>query len=344
MKPPVVVRVAAWQRLVAWLGACSALGLAGAGAWADPGATAKASPATLTLAVAQTPHYAAVLLAEREGYFAVEGLDLKTVPCVNGFQCMQMLRSGRVQAATVADTPIAFAAHAGQPFDIVATLERSSAESKLIGRVDRGVRSAADLKGRRVGFLPGTVSHYYLDTFLLLSDVDAALVQRVPLEYTDMAARLVSGDIDAASMNQPNAARALAALGPRAVVLPMARVYTLAAHLISLPADQGVSDDTLQRVLRALLRGQRLLDQQPAASRSWLAQRMKLDPEVARASFDDMSFHIDLDPSLITTLERQSRWAQREGLVPAGPLPDYLARVRAAPLRAVSPRAVRLIQ
>lgn len=307
-------------------------------------AAVAAPAATLTLAVAQTPHYAAVLLAEREGYFAAEGLDVKTMPCINGFQCMQLLRDGLAQAATVADTPIAFAAHTGQRFDIVATLERSSSESKLIGRVDRGVRSAADLKGRRVGFLRGTVSHYYLDTFLLLSDVDAALVQRVPLSYTDVAGALVRGEIDAASLNQPNAARALAALGPQAVVLPMARVYTLAAHLISLPADQGVSDETLRRLLRALLRGQQLLDQQPAASRAWLAQRMKLDPEVARASFDDMSFRIELDQSLIATLERQSRWAQREGLVPAGPVPDYLARVRSGPLRSIAPRAVSLVE
>ena len=39
-------------------------------------AAVAAPAATLTLAVAQTPHYAAVLLAEREGYFAAEGLDV----------------------------------------------------------------------------------------------------------------------------------------------------------------------------------------------------------------------------------------------------------------------------
>ncbi|WP_439535653.1 ABC transporter substrate-binding protein [Methyloversatilis sp.] len=338
MRPPVISRFAACRRAWAWawLGACVALGLAGAGA------TGAATAAPLTLAVAQTPQYAALLLAEREGYYAAEGLDVKTVTCINGFQCMQLLRAGSVQAATVADTPIVFAAHAGLRFDIIATLERSSAESKLIGRADRGVRSAADLKGRRVGFLRGTVSHYYLDTFLLLSGVDAALVQRVPLEYTDVVGALVRGEIDAVSLNQPNAARALAALGPQAVVLPMARVYTLAAHLISLPADQGVSDDTLQRLLRAVLRGQQLLEQQPSASRAWLAQRLKLEPAVARAAFDDMNFRIDLDQSLLATLESQSRWAQREGLVPAGPLPDYLARVRAGPLQSVAPRAVNL--
>lgn len=303
-----------------------------------------ASAATLTLGVVELPHAATLLIAAHEGYYAAEGLEVKILPCVSGKRCMELLRDGSAQVITSAGPPIVLAAHAGMAFDIVATFERSDAEGRIVARADRGIRTAADLKGRRLGYLVGSGAHYYADTFLLVGGVDPASVQRVALDPADPTGPLIRGEIDAAAYYQPHAAIALDALGAGAAVLPMARVYTSALHLVSLPAARGVDDATLRALLRAVQRGERLWAADPARWQAWLARRLKLDPRLLRSSVADMKFGLELGQMLVTTLEAQSRWAQREGLVPAGPMPDYLARIRPAPLHSVAPRAVSLVR
>ena len=299
--------------------------------------------APLTLAIAETPAFAPALLAEAEGYYAAEGLDLKIVPCVNGRRCLKHLTDGEAQVATVADTPIVMASHAGARFDIVATFV-SAYENRLIARADRGIRAAADLKGKRIGFVRGTTGQYYTDSFLIFNDIDPADVTLVPLEATDAVERLARGDVDAAGLYQPHGHLASQRLGRNAVVLPGARLTTVTINLVSQPADAGVRDDDLVKILRALKRACAFMAAEPARARALLATRLKLDPAVLDAIWSDYDYRVALEQSLIANLEAESRWALREGLVPRGPMPDYLRMFRPAPLRAVDRRAVSIVK
>ena len=59
------------------------------GMWvALQGAAWPARAATLTVALSNLPYYAPVWIADAEGYFAAEGLDLRLLHCVNGRRCL----------------------------------------------------------------------------------------------------------------------------------------------------------------------------------------------------------------------------------------------------------------
>lgn len=307
------------------------------------GVCVASSAASLTLAVADTPPFAPALLADAEGYFAAEGLDLKIIHCVNGRRCLQHLTDGEVQIATVADTPIVMASHAGARFDIVATFA-SGQENRLIARADRGIRSAADLKGKRIGFVKGTSGQYYTDSFLIFNDIDPGDVTLVPLEAADAVERLVRGEVDAAGLYQPHGYLASQRLGRNAVVLPGVRLSTVTFNLVSQPAAAGVHDEDLVKVLRALRRACAFIEAQPERARALLAARLKLEPALIAAVWSDYEFRVTLEQSLIAHLEAESRWALREGLVPRGPLPDYLPMFRPAALRQVDRRAVSIVK
>lgn len=307
-------------------------------------AAATTQAAALTLGIVDLPNNAPVLIAEREGFFAAEGLDLKFIHCVNGRRCVQHLVDGQAQMVMTAETALVLAAAAGHRFDVVATVARSSTGIRLIARSDRGVRAAADLTGRRLGFLPATNAHYYADTFLLLHGVDPAGVQSVRIDNADPTGPLLRGEIDAAAYYQPHASIVLSALGGKAVVLPLPRVYTVTMNLISQPAERGVSDDDLRRVLRAMQRGQRLLAAEPQRMKTWLSGYLRLEPKLLDVMLDEQRFGFSLDEPLVQTLEAQARWAIRSKLVPGQVVPDFLSMIREAPLSAVQPRAVKVVK
>lgn len=307
------------------------------------GACLAAPAAPLTLAIADLPAFAPALLAEAEGYYEAEGLQLKILHCVNGRRCLQHLTDGEAQVATVADTPIVMASHAGARFDIVATFA-TAYENRLIARADRGIRTPADLKGKRIGFVRGTTSQYYTDSLLIFYAIDPADVTLVPLDAADAVERLVRGDVDAAGLYQPLGYLASQRLGRNAVVLPAARLNTVTFNLVSRSAAAGVRDEELVKLLRALKRACEFIAAQPVRARAVLAARLKLEPALIDAIWSDFEFRVALEQSLIANLEAESRWALREGLVPRGPLPDYLPMFRPAALRLVDRRAVSIVK
>jgi ABC-type nitrate/sulfonate/bicarbonate transport system substrate-binding protein len=301
--------------------------------------------APLTLAIGELPHYATLLLAERLSYFAEAGLEVKVIPCVNGKRCLQHLLDGEAQVAGVADVPIVMAAHTGRGFDIVATLATSTQESRFIARRDRGIRGPADLTGRRIGFVRGTTAHFYADAFLRFHGIDPASVTLVALDPARAPAQLASGEVDAAALYQPHAAQAQLALGERALLLPAPRLlYTAAVSLISQSAAQGVDDERLRRLLQALQRAGQFMQAEPARARALLASRLKLDATLVAAIVDSFDYRLQLSQTLIGTLEAESRWAVREGLVTDRTVPDFLDHVRPGPLSSLDRRAVSIIR
>jgi ABC-type nitrate/sulfonate/bicarbonate transport system substrate-binding protein len=323
-RPGWVVRQALRLLLAGWLGALAS------------GVTA----APLTLAIGDLPQFTLLLVAEQQGYFEKEGLDLRITHCVNGRACLKLLTDGKVQVAAAVETPIVLALHGGARFDIVATVATSTKGDRFVVRRDRGIRSAADLVGRRIGFVKDTGGHFFTSAFLYFHGIDPAAVTLVPLDPADPSGALVRGEVDAAGFYQPHAYIALKALGDKAQLLPSAGLHTATVNLVARRGEDTVSDADLLRLLRALRRAQQHVEAQPMAAKRSLARALKLEGAVFDAVFDDFDYRLALDQSLLGSLEAQSRWAMREGLVRKGPLPDFLEHVRSGPLKALEPRAV----
>lgn len=299
---------------------------------------------TLTLAVADIPYSAPVLIAEAEGYFAAEGLALQVKHYPVGRICLERLLAGEAHFATVADTPITLAGFTRRDFGILATTTISGRENQIVVRTDRGIRRPADLQGKRLGVIPGTSGHYFADTFLLFHGVKLDKVTEHHLDAKDPVGALARGEVDAASLFGISVTDALHRLGPQGRVLPGPAFFSVTFNIVSRPASQGVSDDDAMKLLRAVQRATVLLQREPERARAIVAKALKVSVEDLAKTWDSFDFRLQLSQSLITTLEAEARWALRRRLVPAGEVPDYLDLVRPEPLKKLDARAVNLIK
>ncbi len=300
-----------------------------------------ACAAPLAIAISDLPAFSPALVADEAGFFAAEGLDVRVIACVNGRRCLQHLTDGEAALATVADTPMVMAAHAGKSFSIVATMATSRGGNRIIARGDRAIRSAADLKGKRLGFIRGTSAHFFTDNFLTFSGLKPQDLTLVALDPVRAPEQLAAGEVDVAGLYNPHGPRALELLGDKSVQLHVPPLYTVTMNLV---AQVGLDDGDLRKVLRALERALVLMRQQPHAARTMLSARLRIEPSELKTMWSDYEFRLVLDQALITTLESESRWAMREGLVVNKAMPNYLDMVRDAPLRSIDRRAVTVIK
>ncbi len=298
----------------------------------------------LTLALSDHPLFSTALIADAEGYFKAEGLDLKIIRCVNGQRCLKHLTDGEAQYAVVSDTPIVQASLSGAKFEVLATLGTTSRHNRLLARADHGIKGVADLKGKRIGVIIGTTGHYFTDTLLQFYGLVPAQYTFVGLEAADQTSQLIRGEIDAIGVNSPSAYKALETLGSKAVLMQDPKIVTFTTNLVGVTIAAGGRDEDAIKLLRALKRAHQLIISKPERARTIVAARLKLDPAAIAGIWKDLDFEISLAQPLITTLEAQARWALRNNLVAGGKMPDYLDYVRIGPLKTVDRRAVTLIK
>ena len=136
----------------------------------------------LTLAFQATPYSGLIAIADEKGFFKENGLDVTLKRFPSGLECLNVLRSGEAQLATVADIAFAGKIEEDRSLRIVASIGLTVG-NLIVARKDRHIIQPADLQGKKVGYSPNTTSDYFLHAFLLanhLLPADITLVSIAP--------------------------------------------------------------------------------------------------------------------------------------------------------------------
>jgi len=285
-----------------------------------------------------------IYVAQARGLFRDEGLDLALRPCASGRECYKWLADGQVEVATAAELVVATGAASRHDLAIVATISASSYQIKLVARRSARIEQAPQVRGKRVGTVPGSSAQYFLDNWLVFNDIRPEAVHVVGLAPDQLVPALEARDVDAIAIWEPLAAQAAQALGGDAVTFASPRVYTQHFNLVSARTTIARREADVERLLRALVRAQRLIRDDPAAARALLAERLHVTPAIAAAVMEGQDYRVRLDQSLVTTMQGQARWAARAGGNGALAGVDVLRSIAPAPLRSVDASAVGIVQ
>lgn len=300
--------------------------------------------ADVSIAVATIPASLPVFVADSQGFFAAEGINAALKECFPGRKCLAMLLDGQVGLATVADTPIVFASFMRADFVVLATLTTLTEDTRIIGSRQRGVLQAHDLIGKRIGVIKGTSGEYYLSTFLLFNGIVPDQVTQVDLGARDAVTVFQSHEVDALAVFQPSVFRTSIAAGDDAIILRSPHIYSTKLNLVAARSMVGKQDAIMQKMLRALVRAQKYIEQEPLKAQAILQTRLKLDPSFVSSIWPQLDFSIALEQTLIKTLESEARWLSGQQDVKGKRPTNYLDYIYPLPLSQVRPGAVTLVK
>ena len=316
--------------------AAAALALA-ALAWLAPG---PARADALRVAVSRGPLSLPLFVAQRQGFLAGEGLDVAFVDCLGGRRCLRLVLDGKADVATCAEMAVVQEAFAHADAAIVATMVHASDNLKLVVRKSSGIVRSEQLDGRRVGVIVGTTAQYELESHLLDLGIDPRRVTAVPVQPEDIVAALRDGRIDAAAVWEPFGYAALHGADAVGLRLPLAGGYIENYTLVARQPLLARRGDAVVRLLRAVERAEQFIQARPAEAQAILREQLQVDQGFVDWVWGGLAWRLSLDQALLSTMEGEVRWAQRERHVAEGARPNVLTLVNAGPLKAVKPAAV----
>jgi len=298
-----------------------------------------------TLGVETSLLPAAVWVAEEKGYFEDYGLDLTIKEFDSGrLSLVAMLESNQgIDIATVAPTPIMFNSFERGDFSIFATFVSSYEDVKVIARNDR-VTSAEDLRGKRVGTPMGTTGQFFLDAFLTDNSILSSEVEAVDIDPSDLPDALAKGVVDAIVIWEPHGTNAKNLLGDLAIRLPSSDIYNETFNFVSTNAFLKSDSEAIKRFVQAVDTATEFIKQHKEESQEIVATRLNLDTESMTALWEEFTFDITLEQSLIRVLEAEARWAINSDLVESEHMPNYLDYIYLHALEEVKPEAVTIIR
>ncbi|MNK68091.1 putative aliphatic sulfonates-binding protein precursor [compost metagenome] len=144
---------------------------------------------------------------------------------------MEGIKAGGIDFSFATATAIVNAVAAGVPIVPLAAYPLPATEVDVLVAKDSPIRSAADLKGKKIAHQNGTTGTYSLIKYLESAGLRLSDVQAVSLSGADAYTAFAQGSVDAWIHWQPASALALTKLGDKARTLPDVKTYDYAFYV-----------------------------------------------------------------------------------------------------------------
>jgi NitT/TauT family transport system substrate-binding protein len=283
---------------------------------------------------------ALAFVAEEQGYFKAGGLEIDIQSVMTGKLCQDNLVAERVDLGLVADGPLSYLGFHEHNLRILAQIE-SNPELAVFARKDHGITTAADLKGKRIAYLPGTISYFYLVHLLDKLGLTLKDVLLTPLQPQAMSSALQGGLIDAFVIWEPWGSQALAALGDKGVRLRDRDLYYPRFLLIGTKKSIAKDPQAISKTIKALMQAEAYVKKNPDASVQFLAHRVQIDVPIIEHNWKDYDFTVKLDSGLIDLMSSDAKFILRDDPNFTGnPMPDFTKAIEPKFLRDIAPERV----
>lgn len=280
-------------------------------------------------------------LALDEGLFRKGGIAATIRTYGDGRSAMDAFLSGACTMATVGEPPIVKQSFDRDDFVIIASLVSSDNATKILARRESGIRSPADLRGKRIGVRKGTISHFFFDVFLRKYGLQPSDTTVRFMELKDMPSALAAGEIDAYSSSDLYYLEGTRLLGERGVTFSEPGLCFNAANLVIRKDYLAAHPGQVRGFLAALLQAEAYAATHPEQALRLVSAEQKIPVKDLELILRDAHNALTLSRQLLLSLEDHARWmADSKGGKVA--IPNYLNFIDPAPLRGLKPDAVSL--
>lgn len=284
-----------------------------------------AQPITVGEGLAVT--WAQFFVTDTEKLWEKQGLQPTSIIFPSGRLVLDAVVGGRAHIGTVAGTPVVFAALNGIPVRIIATLHNGAGAPyepfKLVASQD--IKTAADIKGKRIGYSQGTDGHYYLSKLLTSVNLKFSDIQAVSLTPSDFVSSTVNGTLDGFVWGEPHISQALAQSKGRLHAIASPGLYEGLSTVVTLQSTIDQHPALLRSALKAIATADGEIRRDPQKAIQNVASRVNFDLELAKAYWPKLNLGLGLNKAaVVRELENQAKWAIENKLVrPDAKAPDF---------------------
>lgn len=135
------------------------------------------------------------------GSFAKHGVDLEMVQFTTGLELFQAMIGGSLDMLATGAVISNFPARGQGKAFLINNVEFATAQ--LWVREDMGIKSFADLKGKKISTTTGTTAHVFLDNALRANNIDPKDVEIVNQRMSEAVTSFISGAVPAVALWVP---------------------------------------------------------------------------------------------------------------------------------------------
>jgi aliphatic sulfonates family ABC transporter substrate-binding protein len=232
----------------------------------------------LTLGWQPTMNGARFFVAEAEGLFGEEGLDVNLIKFTAGPPFFAAFQSASIDVGFLGFQPAVTAVAQGIPIKIVAVENDAGGAEGLVARTDSGIKSLPDLRGKKVATKRGSSAHTALLTGLQVGGLKETDIQLIDLDVTALLPAFRKGDIHAAWYWEPwmgllKREGGLVVTTDRDIKLPVGILWAAREAWLQKNAE------AMQRLLRILDKAAQRIRERPQDMAKLIAKRLELSEE-----------------------------------------------------------------
>lgn len=271
----------------------------------------------IVIRVAHQPGHTQPIIADQKGFFKEEfgeEVEVQLSVFASGPPIIEAFTAGQVDFCFVGDQPAIQGIANGLDIKILASYASTEAGNALIATPKSGIKTLADIKGKKIGYTVGSVGHQLLLKFLSsqnLTETDAELLNLSP---ADMYASLQAGTIDAAITWEPYITNSVSE--GIATLIQDGTGYKYNVNVIA-GSSEFVSQnpDITARLLKVFDKAGVWADEHPDESLKIIGEASSIDPGAFKASFEKFNRSLFLDTKKIDSIKDTANYLYKQGLI-----------------------------
>jgi ABC-type nitrate/sulfonate/bicarbonate transport system substrate-binding protein len=284
-----------------------------------------------------------IFIAEKNGYFAAQGLDAEVKLYESGPAAIKDLEARKLDIAGSAEFPFVSMSVGMPDLRIMGAITRADT-IQVIARKDRGIAVPQDLKGKEVGVVFQSNGDYYLGLFLLYNNMALSDIKRVNMSPQQITDNLTAGDIGAAIIWEPHVYNLQERLGDRVVTWPAQEGQDFYWLVIS-------RDDVLkarpalgEKFFRSMVKAEKFAAEHPEEAQAIVAQRLNFSDRYMKYAWPKSKFEVSLPQALVIVMEDEARWMIKNGLSAADRVPNYIYSINFDGIQAAKPGSITIVR
>tara|TARA_A100001037_G_C15113353_1_gene620152 strand:+ start:1036 stop:2019 length:984 start_codon:yes stop_codon:yes gene_type:complete len=303
-------------------------------------APASADKMKATLAQSISPLAAIATVAKAKDFYGKHGLDIEVKYFTSGKRSLAAVMGGGADIATNAESPTTAAAMAKQPIAFLARI--NYAFVKTLVSEKSGIKSIADLAGKKIGYTVGTGGQVYTNYLLKKAGITEKDVTLVNMRPQELLPAMAAGSVDAINSWEPNITNAKRAVKGSSII-DTKGIYAESFNVLTLRPFLNKNPELFVKLMRAYIDAEKFLKKNPEESIKIVAKRAGMQPSDLKAIWNDYTFSVVLDDKTVKVLKAHAAWRLETGNHPEGAkMPDFMKVIEPGPLRKVDPSRIQI--